>query len=118
MNCVHVFTLVYQNNVLLVSVFTKSSTFFEVVLLCIQFPAGTRDFFTILHSKRALGTNHPPIQWVKMAFHRESNSWGVNLNAHFLLLQSLRMSGALHSLTIRHRGVNKDKLKFHIIIIN
>jgi len=52
----------------------KIKYFFEVVLLCIQFPAGTRDFFTLLQSKWALGANHPPIQWVTVAFHRESNS--------------------------------------------
>jgi hypothetical protein len=91
---------------------------FEVVLLCIQFPAEKTDLFTLLPSKRALGAYHPPIQWVTMAFHRESNSWGVNLNDRLLLLQSLRMSGVLHSLTICHHGVKKDKMTFQIIIIN
>jgi hypothetical protein len=77
-----------------------------------------KGFFTLLPFKRARGANHPPIKWAMMAFRRESKSWGVNLNDHFLLLQSLRMSGALHSLTICHHGVNKDKLTSQIIIIN
>jgi hypothetical protein len=71
----------------------------------VRFPAGLGISLYTTASGTALGPTQPPIQWVPGTLSLGVKRPGVKLTTHLHLVPRLKISGAIHPLTLRLHGV-------------